>query len=75
MMMVGYHRELGQGTGNVKVHGVCPGLAATNLRRDKAPIPGSINPDISGQVILGVVEGKRDADIAKVVYKDGVYPW
>ena len=74
MTMAGYHMELGQETGSVKVHAVCPGLVATNLRGGSQP-HGTESPDISGRTILGIIEGKRDDVIARAIHKDGVYEW
>jgi hypothetical protein len=36
---------------------------------------GAGDPAVSAKTILDVCEGKRDDDIGKMVYKDGVHPW
>ena len=33
------------------------------------------DPIVSGQTILSVIEGKRDADVGKFVHKAGTYDW
>lgn len=33
------------------------------------------DPEVSGQIVLNIVQGKRDADVGRFVHKDGVYPW
>ncbi|KIW12231.1 hypothetical protein PV08_09507 [Exophiala spinifera] len=64
---------------NVKSFAVCPGFVRSHLRgRTEEQISGwggAGDPKVSGQTILSIVEGKRDADVGKFVHKDGVYPW
>lgn len=63
----------------VKVFAVCPGLVESGLRGQKEHersadgLAGS--PEVSGQTILAIIEGKRDTDVGKFVYKDGIYAW
>jgi hypothetical protein len=61
----------------VKVWAVSPGLLATGLAGTPEAMKamGAGDPAIGGQVIKGVVEGARDADVGKVVAKDNVQPW
>jgi NAD(P)-dependent dehydrogenase (short-subunit alcohol dehydrogenase family) len=63
----------------VKIFAMCPGLVVSNLRgksEDARQAGGYAgDPDVSGQTILSIVEGKRDADEGKFVHKDGVYAW
>ncbi|KAK6063246.1 hypothetical protein SCUP515_12569 [Seiridium cupressi] len=33
------------------------------------------DPDVSGGIVLDIVQGKRDRDVGSFVHKDGVYPW
>jgi hypothetical protein len=33
------------------------------------------DPEVSGQTVLSVITGQRDADVGKFVHKDGIYPW
>lgn len=54
-----------------------PGLVATNLGGNKEALKqmGAGSSEVSAQTILSVIEGKRDADVGKLMYKDGVHPW
>lgn len=83
MLMAVYHVELkDQG---VKVHTMCPGFVATNLRRDPTPLATALDPDTSGETLKAMIEGHRDADVGKFVhnteweegsqYNNGLYPW
>jgi hypothetical protein len=38
---------------------------------------GALEPSIGGDVVRGVIEGKRDADVGSVVreYKTPIQPW
>jgi NAD(P)-dependent dehydrogenase (short-subunit alcohol dehydrogenase family) len=51
-----------------------PGFVATNLDGNKGHI-GAGSSVVSAQTILSIVEGKRDADVEKLVHKGGVHPW
>ncbi|KAK5331669.1 hypothetical protein LTR93_000674 [Exophiala xenobiotica] len=77
MLMIYEAKEMGKK--GLKSFVVCPGLVRSNLRgkSEEAVNAGGAagDPMVSGQTILGVVEGKRDADVGKFVHKDGVYPW
>lgn len=63
----------------LKVFIVCPGLVVSNLRgksEEQRQAGGNAgSPIVSGETILSIVEGKRDADVGKFVHKDGVYDW
>ncbi|KAE9362963.1 putative short chain dehydrogenase/reductase [Stipitochalara longipes BDJ] len=63
----------------LKVFAVCPGFVRSNLRgKSKMEISGgggAGDPKVSGEILLGIVKGERDADAGKFVWKDGVYPW
>lgn len=72
MLQACYLKELGA---TIKVHGVCPGYVATNLGGSSTPAPGTGSPYTSGNTILKIVEGDRDAEVGRVVHKDGVYDW
>ena len=67
------------GKQGVKVFAVCPGLVESNLRgTSEQAITASGragDPQVSGQMILGIIEGKMDADVGKFVDKGGVVPW
>jgi len=77
MLMIYEAKEMGKK--GLKSFVVCPGLVRSNLRgkSEEAVNAGGAagDPMVSGQTILEVVEGKRDADVGKFVHKDGVYPW
>lgn len=64
---------------HVKVWAVAPGLLATSLGGDTDVLKkmGAKDPSIGGEVIRGVIEGKRDADTGRVVreYASPVQPW
>ncbi|TVY44733.1 Short-chain dehydrogenase/reductase [Lachnellula subtilissima] len=61
----------------VKVFGVGPGFLATNLGNDpeltqKAKAMGAKHPSLGGVLIRSIVDGERDADVGKLVNKDGL---
>jgi NAD(P)-dependent dehydrogenase (short-subunit alcohol dehydrogenase family) len=61
----------------IRVWTVDPGLVATNLGGNKDALEqmGAGSSEVSAQTILSIIEGQRDADIGKLIYKDGVHPW
>lgn len=62
----------------VKVWGVGPGMLATDLGgMDKEILKkmGAGHPRQGGEVIVSVVEGKRDGEAGKLVDKDGIIPF
>ncbi|KAH8821439.1 short chain dehydrogenase/reductase [Xylogone sp. PMI_703] len=63
----------------LKVFAMCPGLVVSNLRgtSEEARTFGGAagDPTVSGQTLLSILQGERDADAGKLVHKDGVYPW
>lgn len=77
MLTIEQEKELGKK--GVKVFAVCPGLVRSNLRgtkeEERSAGGRAIDPQVSGELILSVLEGKRDGDVGKFVFKDGVYPW
>lgn len=78
MLAVDYERSLRND--GVKVWAVAPGFLATGLGGDAERLKqmGAGDPRVGGDAILGVVEGKRDADVGKVVREYGdsnVQPW
>ena len=79
MMMLEDWKEKNREGWNMKVFALCPGLVESNLRgtsEEQRTVGGmAISPETSGQTILSVIEGKRDADDGKFVHKDGVYGW
>lgn len=60
-----------------KVWALDPGLVATNLTGDAESLRarGALEPSTSAVTIMDTCLGKRDADVGKLIYKDGVYPW
>jgi len=77
MMMVQWTRSLKND--GVKVWAVAPGLLATSLGGNTEVLKklGAQEPSIGGDVIRGVIEGKRDADVGSVVreYSTPIQPW
>lgn len=77
MLMVQEYKVLSKK--GIKVFAVCPGLVRSNLRgteEHQVNAGGRAgDPDVSGRLILSIVEGKRDADVGKLVHKDGVWDW
>jgi NAD(P)-dependent dehydrogenase (short-subunit alcohol dehydrogenase family) len=67
------------GPKGLKVFAMSPGFVVSNLRgkseeartgRGKAG-----DPEVSGQIVLDIVQGKRDANVGCLIHKDGVFPW
>ncbi|XXH02197.1 hypothetical protein Hte_008565 [Hypoxylon texense] len=76
MVMREWHRVLKND--GVKVWCISPGALATGLGgigADKMRQLGALHPSVGGQLIRDVVQGKRDADVGKVVRSNGVQPW
>lgn len=63
----------------VKVWAIARGLLATNLGGDPDFLKrlGAKDHKVGGEAIRGVIEGKRDADVGKVVreYQTPIQPW
>lgn len=76
MMMREWHRLLTKD--GVKIWGISPGFLATGLggNAEANKKNGAADPALGGQFIKDVVEGKRDADVGKVILRDDkVQPW
>ncbi|KAL8388197.1 hypothetical protein RB595_009388 [Gaeumannomyces hyphopodioides] len=63
-----------------KIFVMCPGFVVSELRGSaedaRTGWGGAGDPAVSGETLLTVIEGKRDADEGKgILHKDGVYPW
>lgn len=72
MLMLDWNHKLG--ADGVKVWGVMPGMLATNLGGAGPEIARKMNlghPSAGGDIITRVLEGERDADVGKLVAKDG----
>lgn len=77
LMLQWYNAVVNDG---VKVWAVAPGFLATGLGGDTEALKarGAGEPRLGGKAIRGVVEGKRDGDVGRVVREYGdtnVIPW
>lgn len=72
MLMLDWNHKLKED--GVKVWGVGPGFLATGLGNmpEKAREMGAGHPRIGGEMLRSVVEGERDADVGKLVNKNGI---
>lgn len=63
----------------LKVFAMCPGFVVSNLRGTREELRsgwGQAGPaSVSGGIMLSILDGKRDEDVGKLVWKDGVYEW
>jgi NAD(P)-dependent dehydrogenase (short-subunit alcohol dehydrogenase family) len=61
----------------VMVWGVGPGFLTTDLGgiRELAIKMGTGHPSAGGRILRSVVEGERDADVGKLINKDGISPF
>ncbi|KGO70253.1 Short-chain dehydrogenase/reductase SDR [Penicillium italicum] len=63
----------------LKVFAVCPGFVRSNLRgtseEERSGWGNASDPSISGNTILNIIEGQRDADFGRFIHKDGSFPW
>lgn len=76
MMMREWHRTLHED--GVKVWAISPGFVATDLGgtgADNLRKMGAGDPEVAGVFVRSVLEGSRDADVGKVVLRDGVQAW
>lgn len=54
----------------VKIWAISPGFLATGLAgmgRDNLRKMGALEPSVGGEFVRDVVEGKRDADVGKII--------
>jgi NAD(P)-dependent dehydrogenase (short-subunit alcohol dehydrogenase family) len=67
------------GSDGLKVFAVSPGFVRSNLRgpseEEKSGWGMAGDADDSGNLLLSIVSGERDADVGCLVHKDGVYAW
>jgi NAD(P)-dependent dehydrogenase (short-subunit alcohol dehydrogenase family) len=67
------------GPQGLKVFVISPGFVRSNLRGTSEEARSGWgqagDPLVSGELILSVVQGKRDADVGCLIHKDGVFPW
>lgn len=76
MMMLDWNFKLRED--RVKVWGVGPGMLATGLGNLPLKVVKAMNlghPSAGGLLLRKVVEGERDADVGKIVNRDGISPW
>ena len=75
MLMLDWNHKLK--ADGVKVWGVGPGIMVTDLgnMREKVKAMGGAHPSIAANFLKSVVEGERDADVGKIVSKDGFVPF
>jgi NAD(P)-dependent dehydrogenase (short-subunit alcohol dehydrogenase family) len=77
MLAVLEHGEYGPK--GLKVFAMSPGFVRSNLRgtseEERSGWGNAGDPEVSGELALSIVQGKRDADVGCLVYKDGIYPW
>ncbi|KAJ5894619.1 hypothetical protein N7495_006310 [Penicillium taxi] len=75
MLMLDWNHKLK--ADGVKVCCFGPGMMATNLggNPEIAKAVGGLDPAISGGYLKQVVKGKRDAEMGKIIVKDGICPW
>ena len=63
----------------LKVFAMSPGFVVSNLRGTTEELRsgwGKAEPaSVSGELMLSILEGKRNEDVGKLVWKDGVYEW
>ncbi|KAJ5193430.1 hypothetical protein N7449_009572 [Penicillium cf. viridicatum] len=63
----------------LKVFAVCPGFVRSNLRgtseEERSGWGHASDPSISGNTILSILEGRRDADVGRLIHKDSSFPW
>ena len=63
----------------LKVFAMSPGFVVSNLRGTSEELRsgwGKAEPaSVSGEIILSILDGQRDQDVGKLVWRDGVYEW
>ncbi|RMZ86311.1 hypothetical protein DV736_g6462, partial [Chaetothyriales sp. CBS 134916] len=64
----------------LKVLAMCPGFVVSNLRGTSEELRSGWgragDPAVSGELVWAILEGQRDADVGKLVAKDGqIYAW
>ena len=77
--MVALREHVEYGEKGLKVFAMCPGFVVSNLRGTSEEMRsgwGKAGPaSVSGEILLSILDGKRDEDVGKFVCKDGLYGW
>lgn len=76
MLMLDWNHKLKED--GVKVFSVSPGLCITDLGgigEEAMKAMGAVHPSEGAERIIDVAEGKRDADVGKIIDKVGLLPW
>ena len=77
--MIAVKEAMNFGPQGLKVFAACPGFVVSNLRgtseEERTGWGGAGDPMVSGQLMLSIIQGERDADVGRNVHKDGVHPW
>ena len=67
------------GPKGLKVFALSPGFVVSNLRgtseEARTGWGKAGDPEVAGEIVLHILQGRRDADVGCLVHKDGVYPW
>ncbi|RHZ67328.1 putative short chain dehydrogenase/reductase [Aspergillus thermomutatus] len=77
MLVVQQHKQFGPK--GIHVFAVCPGLVRSNLRgKDEEAVSAggrAGDPMVSAEMILGIIEKKRDGDVGKFLRGERVVNW
>ncbi|KAF4271755.1 hypothetical protein LV164_007912 [Aspergillus fumigatus] len=77
MLVVQQHKQFS--LKGIRVFAVCPGLVRSNLRgmseEDVSAGGRAGDPMVAAEMILGIIQGKRDADAGKFLRGDMVLNW
>lgn len=77
--MIALREHIGFSEQGLKVFSMSPGFVVSNLRGTTEELRsgwGQAKPaSESGEFMLDILEGKRDEDVGKLIWKDGIYGW
>lgn len=63
----------------IKVFAMSPGFVVSNLRGTTEELRSGWglagDPITAGHTFLSILRGERDADVGRLIHKDGVYDW
>lgn len=63
----------------IKVFAMSPGFVVSNLRGTTEELRSGWglagDPITAGHTLLSILRGERDADVGRLIHKDGVYDW